>query len=60
MVLIPDDMFWLACGHVTNDLSSKPALTTEEISERMSGNLCRCAAYPNIVKAIRKAAGGNA
>jgi xanthine dehydrogenase YagT iron-sulfur-binding subunit len=27
-------------------------LTNEEIRERMSGNLCRCAAYPNIVAAI--------
>ncbi|KKL15347.1 hypothetical protein LCGC14_2506490, partial [marine sediment metagenome] len=46
--------------HVTDDLEGKPALTTEEISERMSGNLCRCAAYPNIVEAIRKAAGESA
>jgi xanthine dehydrogenase YagT iron-sulfur-binding subunit len=28
------------------------ALTEDEIRERMSGNLCRCGAYPNIVKAI--------
>ena len=28
-------------------------LTDDEIRERMSGNLCRCAAYPNIVAAIR-------
>jgi xanthine dehydrogenase YagT iron-sulfur-binding subunit len=28
-------------------------LSDEEIRERMSGNLCRCGAYPNIVKAIR-------
>jgi xanthine dehydrogenase YagT iron-sulfur-binding subunit len=32
-------------------------LTDEEISERMSGNICRCAAYPNIVDAIREVAG---
>jgi xanthine dehydrogenase YagT iron-sulfur-binding subunit len=32
-------------------------LDDEEIRERMSGNLCRCAAYPNIVAAIREAAG---
>ncbi|WP_371156945.1 2Fe-2S iron-sulfur cluster-binding protein [Jannaschia sp. 2305UL9-9] len=43
-------------SHVTDDLTGDAALTTEEISERMSGNLCRCAAYPNIVEAIRKAA----
>lgn len=34
-----------------------PALTDEEVRERMSGNLCRCAAYPNIVRAIRSVAG---
>jgi xanthine dehydrogenase YagT iron-sulfur-binding subunit len=28
-------------------------LTDEEIRERMSGNICRCGAYPNIVDAIR-------
>jgi xanthine dehydrogenase YagT iron-sulfur-binding subunit len=31
------------------------ALTDEEIRERMSGNLCRCGAYPNIVAAVRAA-----
>jgi xanthine dehydrogenase YagT iron-sulfur-binding subunit len=30
--------------------------TDDEIREYMSGNLCRCAAYPNIVAAIRQAA----
>jgi xanthine dehydrogenase YagT iron-sulfur-binding subunit len=29
-------------------------LSSEEIRERMSGNLCRCGAYPNIVEAIRQ------
>jgi xanthine dehydrogenase YagT iron-sulfur-binding subunit len=32
-------------------------LTDAEIRERMSGNICRCAAYPNIVRAIVQAAG---
>jgi xanthine dehydrogenase YagT iron-sulfur-binding subunit len=31
--------------------------TDEEIREFMSGNLCRCGAYPNIVAAIREVAG---
>jgi xanthine dehydrogenase YagT iron-sulfur-binding subunit len=31
-------------------------LTDAEIRERMSGNICRCGAYPNIVAAIREAA----
>ncbi|WP_435798432.1 2Fe-2S iron-sulfur cluster-binding protein [Streptomyces decoyicus] len=38
--------------------SSRIALSDEEIRERMSGNICRCAAYPNIVAAIRGVAEG--
>jgi xanthine dehydrogenase YagT iron-sulfur-binding subunit len=37
-----------------------PAMTDEEIRERMSGNICRCGAYPNIVAAIRDVAGASA
>jgi xanthine dehydrogenase YagT iron-sulfur-binding subunit len=33
-------------------------LTDAEIRERMSGNLCRCACYPNIVDGIAEAAAG--
>jgi len=40
-------------GHTTN-----PELTDNEIRERMSGNICRCGAYPNIVAAVRAAAKG--
>jgi xanthine dehydrogenase YagT iron-sulfur-binding subunit len=36
------------------------AKTTDEIRELMSGNICRCAAYPNIVAAIRQAMGERA
>jgi xanthine dehydrogenase YagT iron-sulfur-binding subunit len=32
-------------------------LTDDEIRERMSGNICRCGAYPNIVAAVKKAGG---
>jgi xanthine dehydrogenase YagT iron-sulfur-binding subunit len=32
-------------------------LSEAEIRERMSGNLCRCACYPNIVDAVAEAAG---
>jgi xanthine dehydrogenase YagT iron-sulfur-binding subunit len=39
---------------VTEDLEGSPELSDDEIRERMSGNLCRCAAYPNIVAAIRE------
>jgi xanthine dehydrogenase YagT iron-sulfur-binding subunit len=47
-------------SHVTPDVSNPPAvdeLSLEEIRERMSGNLCRCGAYPNIVDAIVQARG---
>ena len=37
-----------------------PEPSEEEVRERMSGNLCRCSAYPNIVAAIREAAGQGA
>ncbi len=42
---------------VTQDLSADTVLTDEEIRERMSGNLCRCSAYPQILAAIRSAGG---
>ncbi|MGW0157857.1 2Fe-2S iron-sulfur cluster-binding protein [Mycobacterium sp. NPDC003323] len=45
-----------APSHVTEHLEATPELTDDEIRERMSGNLCRCAAYPNIVDAIHEAA----
>jgi xanthine dehydrogenase YagT iron-sulfur-binding subunit len=38
--------------------TSTPRLSDSEIRERMSGNICRCGAYPNIVAAVRAAAGG--
>ena len=42
---------------VTADLAEAHIpLTDDEIRERMSGNICRCAAYPNIVAAIKQAA----
>lgn len=33
--------------------TTRPAITDDEIRERMSGNICRCGAYPNIVAAVR-------
>ncbi len=44
-------------SHVTADLTVRPLLTSDEIRERMSGNLCRCGAYSNIVDAITEVAG---
>jgi len=44
-------------SHATADVTATPALDADEIRERMSGNICRCGAYPNIVAAIEEAAG---
>jgi xanthine dehydrogenase YagT iron-sulfur-binding subunit len=43
-------------SYVTQDLSAPIELDDGEIRERMSGNLCRCGAYVNIVRAIREVA----
>jgi xanthine dehydrogenase YagT iron-sulfur-binding subunit len=44
-------------SYATEDLTRPQSeLTDVEIRERMSGNICRCAGYPNIVAAIRQAA----
>jgi xanthine dehydrogenase YagT iron-sulfur-binding subunit len=45
-------------SYVTADVATAPVLTDREIAERMSGNICRCSAYPNIVAAIRDVAEG--
>ena len=39
-------------SHVTGDLASRPAATNAEMRERMSGNICRCGAYSNILEAM--------
>ena len=46
-----------APSHVSDDLIGGIELNDDEIRERMSGNLCRCGAYVNIVAAIRRVAG---
>jgi carbon-monoxide dehydrogenase small subunit len=43
----------LAAWHLLNE---KPAPTTEEIREGLSGNLCRCTGYSQIVEAVAEAA----
>jgi xanthine dehydrogenase YagT iron-sulfur-binding subunit len=46
-------------SHATADVAAAQIdLSDAEIRERMSGNICRCGAYPNIVAAIRDVAGG--
>jgi xanthine dehydrogenase YagT iron-sulfur-binding subunit len=55
----------LQCGYCTpGQIMSAVALikeghvqTDDEIREWMSGNICRCGAYPNITAAVREAAG---
>jgi len=44
-------------SHVTGDLNAKPLLSPMELRERMSGNICRCGAYSNIIEAISEVAG---
>jgi xanthine dehydrogenase YagT iron-sulfur-binding subunit len=46
-------------SHVTTDLTAPVSLSDDEIRERMSGNLCRCGAYANILTAIREIAGAD-
>lgn len=45
-------------SHVTEDLTARPKLSATEVRERMSGNICRCGAYSNILDAIDEVAGG--
>jgi xanthine dehydrogenase YagT iron-sulfur-binding subunit len=47
-------------SHASADLMARPLLSAQEIRERMSGNLCRCGAYSNIVDAITEVAGRTA
>jgi xanthine dehydrogenase YagT iron-sulfur-binding subunit len=47
-------------SHVTGDITKKAAFSAAEVRERMSGNICRCGAYSNIVDAISEVAGGKA
>lgn len=44
-------------SQATEDLTGAISLTDAEIRERMSGNICRCSAYPQILAAIRDVAG---
>jgi xanthine dehydrogenase YagT iron-sulfur-binding subunit len=44
-------------SHVTADLMAPVELSEAEIRERMSGNICRCGAYSNIVEAMTEVAG---
>jgi xanthine dehydrogenase YagT iron-sulfur-binding subunit len=56
-VALLDEMSAGAASAVTPRLTGPIELTDDEIRERMSGNVCRCGAYPNIVAAVRAVAG---
>ncbi|MDP9893792.1 xanthine dehydrogenase YagT iron-sulfur-binding subunit [Variovorax boronicumulans] len=45
-------------SHATADLASVPLLSAQELRERMSGNICRCGAYANILEAITEVGEG--
>jgi xanthine dehydrogenase YagT iron-sulfur-binding subunit len=47
-------------SHVSADLTARPELTAAELRERLSGNICRCGAYSNIIEAITEVAGRTA
>jgi xanthine dehydrogenase YagT iron-sulfur-binding subunit len=47
-------------SHASADLAAQPQVTAAELRERMSGNICRCGAYSNIVDAITEVAGRTA
>jgi xanthine dehydrogenase YagT iron-sulfur-binding subunit len=47
-------------SHASFDLNAQPLLSAAELRERMSGNICRCGAYSNIIDAITEVAGGKA
>lgn len=44
-------------SHVSENLAAQPMLSAVELRERMSGNICRCGAYSNIIDAIVEVAG---
>ena len=47
-------------SHVSADITVQPLVSAAELRERMSGNICRCGAYSNILDAITEVAGGKA
>ncbi|WP_431103788.1 aldehyde dehydrogenase iron-sulfur subunit PaoA [Roseateles noduli] len=56
-VAVLDEIKAGAPSHVTPDLNVRPLLSIDELRERMSGNLCRCGAYSNIIDAMAEVAG---
>jgi xanthine dehydrogenase YagT iron-sulfur-binding subunit len=46
-------------SHAMADVTARPQATNDEMRERMSGNICRCGAYSNILEAMTEVAGAN-
>jgi xanthine dehydrogenase YagT iron-sulfur-binding subunit len=59
-VAVLDEIKVGIASHVSTDLTAQPQSTAAELRERMSGNICRCGAYSNIVDAITEVAGRKA
>jgi xanthine dehydrogenase YagT iron-sulfur-binding subunit len=59
-VSVLDEIKAGAPSHATADLTAVPQATAAELRERMSGNVCRCGAYSNIIDAITEVAGRQA
>ncbi len=47
-------------SHASDDINARPRVSNDELRERMSGNICRCGAYPNIIDAMTEIAGKRA
>jgi xanthine dehydrogenase YagT iron-sulfur-binding subunit len=47
-------------SHASSDLMAAPQVTADQLRERMSGNICRCGAYSNIIEAMTEVAGATA
>jgi xanthine dehydrogenase YagT iron-sulfur-binding subunit len=47
-------------SHAQADVAARPRATNDEMRERMSGNICRCGAYSNILDAMTEVAGARA
>lgn len=47
-------------SHASGDITRRPRITGDEMRERMSGNICRCGAYSNIIEAMTEVAGADA
>jgi xanthine dehydrogenase YagT iron-sulfur-binding subunit len=59
-VAVLDEIKAGVLSHVSGSLTSAPEFNEAELRERMSGNICRCGAYSNIVEAVTEVAGRQA